>query len=98
MADQLNNALVKIYYKPRDPGSYGGVKPLLRRAKELGHEVNEKKVKTFLEKEDPYTIHKPIKRRYGRQQTLEGGLTTSGRRTGLTRVRLASIMMAIGTL
>ena len=74
MAHQLNDAYAKIYYNPRDPGSYGGVKPLLRRAKELGHEVNKKKVKTFLEKEDPYTIHKPIKRRYGRQQTLVGGI------------------------
>ena len=74
MDDQLNQNLKQIYYNPQDPGSLGGVKPLLKRAKELGYDVNERKVKAFLAKEDTYTIHKPIRKHYARLQTIVAGI------------------------
>lgn len=59
--DALNEktecALRRIYKDPSKPGSFGGIEPLLRRARQEGHKVNRKTVKAFLEGENAYTLH-----------------------------------------
>lgn len=66
--------LRQIYYDSSDPGSYGGLEPLLRRAKEEGLAVNREQVKEFLRGEDTYTLHKTARRHYPRNRTIVGSI------------------------
>ena len=59
----------KIYYDPSLPGSYGGVEALNRQVK-----YGKKEVKNWLEKQDAYTKHKPIRRKFTRRKILVGRL------------------------
>jgi transposase InsO family protein len=51
------------YYKPRDTGSFGGVDRLKRAVKS-----NRKDTQKWLEFQDAYTIHKPVKHTYKRNR------------------------------
>ena len=62
--------LSKIYHELKDPGSLGGVKRLLRRARQLHVPgVTRKSVQKYLRKKQAYTLHKPARRRFTRNQT-----------------------------
>jgi transposase InsO family protein len=54
-----------VYYEASKPGSFGGVRY-------GGMPV--KKVKTWLETEDLYTLHKPLKKRFPRRKTFAKGV------------------------
>ena len=60
----------KKYYSVRDPGSYGGVQALARSS----GGVKTKTIKKWLESQDTYTLHKPIKRKFRRRKVITGGL------------------------
>ena len=63
-------ALSKIYYDLKDPGSFGGVEWLLQRARQLlvlGG--TQKSVHKYLESHQVYTLHKPTRRRVTRNPT-----------------------------
>ena len=67
--DEQLKQLDKIYYNPQDPGSYGGVKRLLKRAKEVGiPEISQAKVRDYLRDQQAYTLHKPA-RKSGRDES-----------------------------
>ena len=67
--------LSKVYHDPKDPGSLGGVKRLLRRARKLYFPgVTRKSVQKYLQSEQAYTLHKPARRRFTRNHTYVAGI------------------------
>ena len=58
------------YYNVAEPGSYGGLDSLARR----NRGVKKKVIQKWLEGEDTYTMHKPIKRKFRRQKVIVGGI------------------------
>jgi transposase InsO family protein len=57
------------YYEASEPGSYGGVRALARYS---GMPV--KTVKGWLETQDPYTLHKPVVKKFPRRKTFSKGI------------------------
>ena len=67
--------LSRIYYDPKDSGSFGGIRRLLKRAHELGHnDIKPEDVKSFLQEQFSYTLHKPARRHFARNPTYVGGI------------------------
>ena len=65
----------QIYHDPKDPGSLGGVKRLLRRARQLHVPgVARKTVQEYLRSEQAYTLHKPTRRRITGNHTDVAGI------------------------
>jgi transposase InsO family protein len=57
------------YYEASEPGSYGGVRALARYCGMLV-----KTVKGWLETQDPYTLHKPVVKKFPRRKTFSKGI------------------------
>ena len=78
MADpksELYKQLDKIYYDPKDAGSYGGVDRLLRRARALGvRGVNVNNVSSYLTDQQAYSLHKPARKHFRRNKTITGSI------------------------
>ena len=70
----MEGILKRIYYDVNDPGSYGGVDRLFKRAKEEGAAVTREKVKQFLRNERTYSLHKPMRRNFVRNRTIVHGI------------------------
>jgi Integrase core domain/Chromo (CHRromatin Organisation MOdifier) domain len=60
---------MELYYDPSHPASFGGVKGLTRQTK-----LDSKRVKEWLSKQDTYTLHKPIRRKFRRRKTFAIGI------------------------
>jgi len=74
-SDERDNQLDKIYYNPQDPGSFGGVTRLLKRAKEVGiPEISQAKVRDYLRDQQAYTLHKPARKHFLRNRTITGAI------------------------
>ena len=59
----------KIYLDPRMPGSFSGQRTLKRYAGTSDNDVSQ-----FLMRQDAYTMHKPIRRRFPRRKTYAKGI------------------------
>ena len=59
----------KIYLDPRVPGSFSGQRTLKRYV-----DASSKDVSKFLMRQDAYTMHKPIRRRFPRRRTYAKGI------------------------
>ena len=59
----------KIYYDPKQPGSYSGVKGVQR---VTGYKP--KKIKEWLSTQDTYTLHKPVHRKFPRRRVIVPGM------------------------
>jgi transposase InsO family protein len=59
----------EIYYNPREAGSFGGVQALARRSGKRQYTVRK-----FLQEQDTYTLHKPVRRRFPRRRTYAKGI------------------------
>ena len=57
-----------LYYEAGQPGSYGGIKPLIRYS---GTSVN--RVKNWLSSQDAYTLHRPVRKNFERRKTFSKG-------------------------
>ena len=73
-ADGWNDAafakqLAKLSYATGDPGSYGGIERLYKRARELGIPVSRHRVTQFLQAQQAYTLHRSARHRFKRNQT-----------------------------
>ena len=59
-SSKLDSLLDKLYYDPKDPGSYGGVERVLNRAHEKGVKgANRQNVSKFITEQQAYSLHKP---------------------------------------
>lgn len=68
-------SLKEIYLDPADPGSFGGVDRLFRRAKKLKiPNISRELVKKFLASESSYTLHRPARRNFPRNPTRVAGI------------------------
>ena len=72
--DRTNLKLRKIYYDPKEPGSYGGTNRLLAEAKKKGIPVNLEKVRTFFGDQHAYFMHKPVRITFPRNRTYVSGI------------------------
>ena len=61
--------MVDLYYQADEPGSYGGIQPLVRYSG-----VPTKEVSEWLASQDTYTIHKPVRRKFLRRKTYSKGI------------------------
>jgi hypothetical protein len=57
----------QVYYDPSNPGSFGGVAPLVR-------QTRSNNAKTWLSSQDAYTLHKPVRRIFPRRKTFSKGI------------------------
>jgi hypothetical protein len=65
---------MEAYYEVGEPGSYGGVEALYRLMKEKGQPVTRRQAAEWLAKQDAYTLHKPIRRRFVRRKIYSRGI------------------------
>ena len=71
--DERDKQLDEIYYNPQDPGSYGEVTRLLKRAREQGIKgINRKGVEEYLRDQQAYSVHKPAPKHFTRNKTITG--------------------------
>lgn len=61
--------LQSIYYNPEHPGSLGGVEKLYRAVRKEGKFVLAK-IKRWLEKQDSFTLHRQINRKFKRRRVI----------------------------
>jgi transposase InsO family protein len=66
-----DQTLSKVYYTPKHAASYGGVRAVERVVK---GGKQKKKVKPWLDEQDTYTLHKPVRYRFPRRRVIVGGL------------------------
>ena len=67
------DALNRIYHNPQNPGCFGGIDRLLRRAKQLKvPSVNCQVVIEYIRGEQAYILHKPARRHYQRNHIYIG--------------------------
>ena len=69
-------ATEKIYYDPTNPGSFGGVDPLVRalnRNKKKKGGNTKRQVIDWLRTQDTYTLHKPVRKRFPRNRYVVFG-------------------------
>ena len=70
---ELHRKLDEIYYDSADPGSFGGVSRLYRRAKELGIPgITLARASRYLSDQQSYSLHKPARRNFRRNKTVVG--------------------------
>ena len=71
---KLFKELDKIYYRPDEEGSYGGIQTFLRAAKAKGVKVSLKSIIDYLGREASYSLHKPSRKNFIRNITVFGGI------------------------
>ena len=64
----MNELLSGIYFNPSHPASYGSVNDLYQAARDFGYKRHE--IKTWLEKQDVYTLHKQVNRKIKRPRVV----------------------------
>lgn len=60
--------LSSSYYDVEGVGSYGGVRPLSKKTK-----IKPERVKDWLQTQDTYTLHKPVRYKFPRRKTIVSG-------------------------
>lgn len=71
----MNNILSTIYYDPKHVGSFGGVLKLYKAARQAGHaNIKLDDVRGWLKSQDPYTLHRPVKRKFKRNRVVVEGV------------------------
>ena len=65
----MNKLLSKLFYDPNHSVGYTGILPLYKAAKKILKNIKLDDVKRRLRKQQTYTLHKPIRRKYGRRKT-----------------------------
>ena len=61
--------LTATYYNVRHVGSYGGILPLSKKTK-----IKRETVKSWLQSQDTYTLHKPVRYKFPRRKVIVSGI------------------------
>lgn len=72
----MNRLLDKVYNSVNSPAYLAGQQAVLREAKKKNDKVTLVDVKRFLATQDSYTLHKPVKRRFGRNRVFAAGISS----------------------
>ena len=59
----------KIWFDPEEPAGFGGITNLAKAAK-----VNKKETKSWLSDQLPYSLHRPMKKRFPTRKYLANGV------------------------
>lgn len=63
--------LKSIYYDPNHAGSYGGLEKLYRTVRKEGkYDIGKAKIRKWLQKQETYTLHQQVRRRFRRQRVI----------------------------
>ena len=65
-----NEILLRLYETSKSPHSYGGIDGLLENARKIDPSITRKEVKSFLEKQESYTLHKITRKKFTRRKVL----------------------------
>ena len=70
ISDEENDYLNGIYYNPRSPVAFSGFQRIYKFLKDEGKEIKPKKLKVWLSKQEAYTSHFPVRRKFQRPRVL----------------------------
>lgn len=70
--EKIDTILEDIYYNPKT--GYGGVQSLYRQLRAKGYSISVSQIREWLKEQEAYTLHKPIKRKFIREQTRVTGI------------------------
>jgi hypothetical protein len=70
----MKSVLSKVYYDLSSPACYAGVDAVFRQAKKLNKKIKLSDVEHFLQEQDTYTLHKPVRRNFPRNKTFAVGI------------------------
>ena len=71
----IDKYLASVYFDPKRSGSYGCVERLYNDVKTEGlHDISREKIKEWLKKQDAYTLHKPIRKKFQRNRVVVNGI------------------------
>ena len=73
---KMDKLLQSVYYNLSSPACYAGASAVLVEAKKRNSKVKKKDVIKFMEKQDVYTLHKPIKHKYAHNKTTAAHFDT----------------------
>ena len=68
--------LEQLYYNPKSPAAYAGEQALYKLAKQSSKKVKLQDVRDWLRKQQTYTLHKPIRKKFLRRKTVVAGIDT----------------------
>ena len=66
--------LHKLYYNPTSKSAFAGVTKLLHHIRSTGRQITRKQLNEWLSKQDVYTSHHPIIRRFSRKRVITRGI------------------------
>ena len=67
--------LRELYYNPESPASFGGVDSIYRAVKnDAKYQISRNKIRSWLQKQDTYTLHKPVRYRFKRNRVIAGAI------------------------
>ncbi len=72
----MDRVLNSVYNNPSSPAYLAGINAVYREAKKKLSKLTIKDVREFLYKQDVYTLHKPIRKRFPRNRVIAAGLDT----------------------
>jgi hypothetical protein len=70
----MDSVLQDVYYNLSSPACYSGLNSVYKEAKKQLPSIKLSDVKSFLQKQDTYTLHKPIRRKFDRNKTVALGI------------------------
>ena len=68
--------LEHLYYNPKSPAAYAGEQALYKLAKQSSKKVKLQDIRDWLRKQQTYTLHKPIHKKFLRRKTVVAGIDT----------------------
>jgi hypothetical protein len=68
------NNLLEYYNDPKNPGSYSGINTFYKTLKKLNIPVSHNSLKKLLSEQDEYLLHKPLRKKFKRNQILSFGI------------------------
>lgn len=71
---KLNALLSKLFYDPKSHAGYTGLQTLYRAARKKTKKIKLDDVKRWLRRQQTYTLHKPIRRKFTRRKTVAAGI------------------------
>ena len=70
----MDSLLRDVYYNLSSPAAYGGVSAIYKEAKRRDPLIKFSDVENFLQRQDTYTLHKPIRRNFDRNRMVAVGI------------------------
>lgn len=72
----MQSVLNDVYYSESSPACYAGINAVLKEANKRLPSIKKKDVVDFLSRQETYTLHKPLRRRFPRNKVVAAGLDT----------------------